>query len=136
MASSSDGILPDCGQNLPHGGDKPALPQAFELREHMEDVRHMSAILKALAHESRLIILCALMNGDKSVSELETILALRQPAVSQQLARLRGDKLVRTHREGKMIYYTLSDDPQVRAIVQFLCELFRKNLEAGAGATS
>ncbi len=109
--------------------DTAARPDAISVRELIPDARRASEILKAMAHEGRLIILCTLYEGDKSVSELESILELRQPAVSQQLARLRGDKLVTTRREGKMIYYSIADD-DVRAIIAFLCELFhnkRKN---------
>ena len=105
-------------------------PESVSVRARFGDMRRASAILKAIAHESRLIILCALLEGDKAVSELESILELRQPAVSQQLARLRGERLVRTRREGKMIYYSLSDDPQVRAIVAFLCDLFKNDRAA------
>jgi len=109
-----------------------ARPDAISVRELIPDARRASEILKAMAHEGRLIILCTLYEGDKSVSELESILELRQPAVSQQLARLRGDKLVTTRREGKMIYYSIADE-DVRAIIAFLCELFhnkRKNRSA------
>ena len=105
-------------------------PEAVSLRARFGDMRRASTILKAIAHEGRLIILCALLDGDKAVSELESILELRQPAVSQQLARLRGDRLVRTRREGKMIYYSLSEEPEVRAIVAFLCDLFKNRIAA------
>src|SRR3974390_3286193 len=60
--------------------------------------------LKALAHESRLIILCLPIDGGRTVSEIERILGLRQSAVSQQLIRLRADDLVKKRREGKNIY--------------------------------
>ncbi len=107
-------------------------PDAVSLKEQFGDLKRASTILKAIAHESRLIILIALLDGDKAVSELESILELRQPAVSQQLARLRGDKLVRTRRQGKMIYYSLADDPEVRAIVAFLRDLFKNGAAAAA----
>jgi len=54
-----------------------------------------------MAHPNRLMILCILCEGERSVSELEQLLALRQPTVSQQLARLREDGLVKTRRQGK-----------------------------------
>ncbi len=101
----------------PTGGDP-----AHDLLPH---ARHISELLKAMAHESRLVILCTLFTGDKSVSELEAVLGLRQPAVSQQLARLRGDGLVSARREGKMIYYSIVNE-DVRAIIAFLCELYGK----------
>lgn len=66
--------------------------------------------LKSLAHEGRLMILCHLAGGEKSVSELEVLLDLRQASVSQMLARLRQDGLVRARRSGKAIHYALADD--------------------------
>src|SRR5437773_12046273 len=85
--------------------------------------REAAGFLKALAHESRLMILCHLCEGEKSVSELEQMLVLRQPTVSQQLARLRADDLVTTRRHGKVIYYRLSND-DVRVLAETVCNLF------------
>ncbi|MFN6951332.1 MAG: ArsR/SmtB family transcription factor [Albidovulum sp.] len=79
--------------------------------------------LKALAHEGRLLILCHLLDGEKSVTELESLLELRQAAVSQQLARLRLEGLVKTRRDGKVIYYSLSDLRTAR-MIGALNELF------------
>jgi DNA-binding transcriptional ArsR family regulator len=72
------------------------------------NARNASEFLKALAHESRLIILCSLVEGEKSVGELERLVDLKQSAVSQQLARLRADGLVEARRNGKNIYYSLA----------------------------
>ena len=71
-----------------------------DLDRMVDNAKRASEFLKALAHESRLIILCILAQGEKSVSELEQELKLRQPTVSQQLARLRADGLVSTRRDG------------------------------------
>ena len=68
-----------------------------------------SNFLKAMAHHGRLMILCHLVTGEKSVTELENLLSLRQAAVSQQLARLRFEDLVGSRREGKAIYYSIKD---------------------------
>src|SRR5210317_625733 len=68
-----------------------------------------ASFLKTLAHEGRLMILCHLGSGEKSVGELEELLSMRQAAVSQMLARLRDDGLVSTRRDGKTIYYSLAD---------------------------
>lgn len=68
-----------------------------------------AAFLKTLAHEGRLMILCHLGTGEKSVGELEALLNMRQAAVSQMLARLREDDLVATRREGKTVFYSLTD---------------------------
>ncbi|MCA8867196.1 MAG: winged helix-turn-helix transcriptional regulator [Rhodobacteraceae bacterium] len=80
-------------------------------------------LLKALAHEGRLLILCHLASGEKSVSDLEELLNYRQAAVSQQLARLRMEGLVSCRREGKTIYYSLVDD-RSRRFIELVYELF------------
>ncbi len=82
-----------------------------------------SGFLKALAHEARLTILCLLIGGEKSVTEIEETLRLRQPAISQQLARLRTDCLVGTRREGKNIFYSLAR-PEIHAIISVLHQAF------------
>ena len=84
-----------------------------------------SDFLKALSHEARLVILCLLTEGEKSVTEIEQMLSLRQPAVSQQLARLRADDLVETRRDGKNIYYSLAR-PEVREVIEALHRAFCK----------
>jgi DNA-binding transcriptional ArsR family regulator len=78
--------------------------------------KEASDFLKALAHAGRLMILCILCDGEKSVTEIERRLELRQPTVSQQLARLRMDGLVCTRRDGKLIYYSLANQ-DVRTII-------------------
>lgn len=75
-----------------------------------------TAYLKTLAHEGRLMILCHLCTGEKSVGTLESLLDIRQAAVSQMLARLREDGLVTTRRDGKTIYYALADDRTTQVI--------------------
>ncbi|MBO6522035.1 MAG: helix-turn-helix transcriptional regulator [Rhodospirillales bacterium] len=79
--------------------------------------------LKALGNENRLLILCHLSEGEMSVSELETALGLRQPTLSQQLARLRSDELVDTRRDGKTIYYSLASE-EVRKLLELMYNLF------------
>ena len=88
-----------------------------------EYAREVSGFLKALGHESRLLILCYLLAGEKSVGELEEFLSLRQSAVSQQLARLRMDGLVAARRDGKAIYYSISTG-KVRAVLGVLYDMF------------
>ena len=82
-----------------------------------------SNFLKAVSHEGRLMILCHLVTGEKSVTELEELLSARQAAVSQQLSRLRLEGLVIPRREGKAIYYRLADD-RPRRILEMIYELF------------
>lgn len=95
----------------------------------LTNARQASEFLKALSHEVRLLILCFLIDGEKSVSEIERLLKLRQPAVSQQLARLRADGLVETRRNGKNIYYSLSRS-DVRDVIEALHEAFCKPRKA------
>lgn len=82
-----------------------------------------AALLKTLAHEGRLMILCHLATGERSVTELEQALGSRQAAVSQQLARLRSEGLVDCRRDGKAIYYALRDE-RAGALVQAVHGLF------------
>lgn len=82
-----------------------------------------ACFLKALGHDGRLLILCHLSNGPKSVTELETLLDSRQAAVSQQLARLRLEGLVSARREGQAIFYSILD-PRVIEAITLLERLF------------
>ena len=81
--------------------------------------------LKAISHEGRLLILCHLASGEKSVTELERLLSARQAAVSQQLGRLRLEGLVVPRREGKTMFYSLADD-RPRRIIETVYDLFCK----------
>jgi DNA-binding transcriptional ArsR family regulator len=94
-----------------------------DLGQMADNAQDASEFLKALAHQSRLLILCILSEGEKSVGDLETLLAQRQSTVSQQLARLRLDGLVTTRRDGKSIYYSLAND-DVRTILQAVYSVF------------
>lgn len=82
-----------------------------------------SAFLKAMSHEGRLTILCQLVDGEKSVTQLEQLLQLRQAAVSQHLSRLRTDGLVTPRRDGKTIFYRLADD-RAQKMLETLHDLF------------
>ncbi len=108
------------------------LPQ-FSADMEPEDMDRMvsnaakaSNFLTAISHEGRLMILCHLVSGEKSVTELEELLSARQAAVSQQLSRLRLEGLVIPRREGKAIYYRLSDD-KPRRILEVVYDLFCKD---------
>ena len=104
-----------------------AVAERTEPRSHLGTLasraRDASLFLKAMAHPNRLMILCILWEGERSVSELEQLLTLRQPTVSQQLARLREDGLVKTRRQGKTIYYSLAGN-DVRIIVESVDRVF------------
>jgi DNA-binding transcriptional ArsR family regulator len=94
-----------------------------ELLSLMRKARKASDFLKALAHENRLVILCLLSERERSVTELEGLLALSQATVSQQLARLRHEGLVETRRDGRVIYYSLADET-TRRFIQAIYEKF------------
>jgi ArsR family transcriptional regulator len=98
-----------------------ALPADQMLRQ----AKAAAAFLKALSHEGRLMILCHLSSGEKSVTELEQLLESRQAAVSQQLARLRLEGLVATRRDGKAIYYSIQD-PKVLRTITLVYDMFCK----------
>ena len=85
--------------------------------------REAAQALRALSNEDRLLLLCQLSNGEKSVSELEEQLGIHQPSLSQQLGVLRTEGLVNTRRDGKRIYYSVAD-PRVLAILSTLCGLY------------
>ena len=89
------------------------LPAELDMQEHAADA---AGLMKALGNESRLMILCILAEGERSVSELNTIVPLSQSALSQQLARLRQQGLVKTRRESQTIFYSLSNGPADRVI--------------------
>lgn len=94
-----------------------------ELEKMVSKARDASEFLKALAHETRLLLLCYLAERERSVTELENILSLRQPTVSQQLARLRLDGLVTTRRDGKTIYYGIADE-RLRRVIGIIYDIF------------
>ena len=94
-----------------------------DLERMMENAQRASNFLKAISHEGRLMILCHLASGEKSVTELEELLSARQAAVSQQLSRLRLEGLVTPRRDGKAIYYRLTDD-RPKQIMEVVYDLF------------
>lgn len=96
-----------------------------DMERMMKNAERASTFLKAISHEGRLMILCHLTTGEKSVTELEDLLSARQAAVSQQLSRLRLEGLVKPRRDGKTIYYSLTDD-RPRQIMEIVYDLFCK----------
>jgi ArsR family transcriptional regulator, virulence genes transcriptional regulator len=80
-------------------------------------------MLKAVANRNRLVILCELLKGERSVSALQIAIGLSQSALSQHLARLREDELVATRRESQTIYYSLSSK-RVARLIGLLYELY------------
>jgi len=87
------------------------------------NAQRASALLKAMANERRLMILCHLAQGERSVGELERLVDLSQSALSQHLARLRHDGLVQTRRSAQNIYYSLNGE-DAQAIMATLHHLY------------
>ena len=101
-------------------GTKPDLPDLSDMQLHAADA---AGLMKALGNESRLMILCVLAEGERSVGDLNTVVPLSQSALSQQLARLRQQGLVKTRRESQTIYYSLADGPADR-VINLLHEIY------------
>lgn len=98
---------------------------ADDMEKMMLNATRASNFLKAISHEGRLMILCHLATGEKSVTELEELLSARQAAVSQQLSRLRLEGLVTPRRDGKAIYYSLADD-RPKQMIEIVYDMFCK----------
>ena len=95
-----------------------------DLAVHMQQASlQASQLLKSLSHPDRLLLLCQLTQGEYCVSELETLVGVSQPSLSQQLGILRRDKLVVTRREGKQIYYNIASDDAL-AVLDLLYQRF------------
>jgi len=85
-------------------------------------------MMKVLSNPDRLMLLCQLSQGETRVGELEEILGIVQPTLSQQLTVLREEELVSTRREGKNIYYQIAS-PQALAVMNVLFDQFCKSPE-------
>lgn len=94
-----------------------------ERKDLLYKARRASEMLKALSHEGRLLILCLLAEGEKSVSEIEELMEIPQAAVSQQLARLRLDGIVTARRDGRNIHYSIANG-DVTTLIETLHNLF------------
>ena len=96
---------------------------------NVEDLRsragEAASFLKSIANDRRLIILCELVNGERTVGELEAIVGLSQSALSQHLAKLRDAKLVKTRRESQTIHYSLADS-SVSKVIGVLHDVYCK----------
>ncbi|WP_296476213.1 helix-turn-helix transcriptional regulator [Roseinatronobacter sp.] len=117
-------------QDLPIGGEMAVKRRQarstmdLSQEELQAEAREASEFLKAMGHDGRLLMLYYLCERDHSVAELERLIMSRQAAVSQQLARLRHEKLVSTRREGNQIFYSLADE-RVREAIHLIQRLFR-----------
>lgn len=95
----------------------------MDTKELAKNVGEATRLLKAIANQNRLLILCMLVDGEKCVSDLESETGIPQPRLSQHLARLRADGLVRPRREAKEIRYSLAS-PEARETIGLLHKLF------------
>lgn len=95
----------------------------MNIKEMETRAGEVSELMKSLSNKVRLMTLCQLVDGEKSVSELAQALGLPQPSMSQQLALLRRDGLVQTRRAGQTVYYVLPPG-DVRKLVNFLYRTF------------
>lgn len=95
-------------------------PSADEMAEHSDEA---ARVLKALANPNRLMVLCALVGGERSVSQINEEVSLSQSALSQHLARFRREGLVATRRESQTIYYRIAD-PKVLDLMAKLYQLY------------
>ena len=94
--------------------------EAANLKANVEEA---SAFLKKLSNPDRLLIACALVDGERSVRELEDLLGIRQPGLSQQLAELREAGLVASRKQGKQVFYSLAD-PRIARFIATMHALF------------
>lgn len=100
-----------------------ARPPGMDLDQLQDNARRASALLKAMSNQHRLLILCQLLHGEHSVGQLEGVIGLSQSALSQHLARLRRDNLVKTRRNAQTIYYSLKGE-EASAVISTLYGLY------------
>ena len=113
------------------GQTKAAARHARKVQEMRDSAGRASRLLKAMSNQHRLLILCQLGRGEMSVGALEKIVGLSQSALSQHLARLRRDALVKTRRSAQTIYYSLAGE-EATAVINTLRELFRGTNKSAA----
>jgi ArsR family transcriptional regulator len=99
--------------------------QQIDLKRMKSSADAACRLMKVLNHRDRLMLLCEISQGEKCVGELEEILDLHQPMLSQHLTTLRKGKLVKTRRVGKNIYYSLGSDSAL-AVIEVLYQQFCK----------
>ncbi len=106
-----------------------------ELEQLQDNARRASSLLKAMSNEHRLLILCQLLHGERSVGELERLIGLSQSALSQHLARLRRDNLVKTRRQAQTIFYSLAGH-EASAVISTLYGLYCGIPDADGGCAA
>ena len=115
------------GANTQNTDDSNFAP--IDLAKQMQEAStQASQLLKSLSHPDRLLLLCQLTQGEYCVSELESLVGVGQPSLSQQLGILRKDNLVATRRDGKQIYYSIASEDAL-AVLQLLYQRFCAKVE-------
>ena len=99
------------------------MAESIDIQQLRANADAAGQLLKVLANPDRLLLLCQLSQGERNVGELEALLGIQQPTLSQQLAVLRREGLVETRRDGKQIYYRISS-PAALAVIETLYRLF------------
>ena len=108
---------------------------ALDMEQMRRSASEATAVLRVLAHEDRLLLLCQLSQTELTVGELEQQLDIRQPSLSQHLGVLRREGLVHTRREGKYIHYRIADQ-RALAVLQTLYEHYCANQPGNDGEPS
>lgn len=112
---------------MPPPGKKKVEPEQLLAGSRAQGMRNhaveAASLMKALGNESRLMILCLLAEGERSVGELNEVIPLSQSALSQQLARLREQQIVETRRESQTVYYRLAEGP-IDRVIQLLHDIY------------
>jgi len=101
----------------------PSVSHDIDLAIMQASAERACGLMKVLANSDRLLLLCQVAQGEKSVGELETLLNIYQPTLSQQLTVLRDEGLVNTRRDGKKIYYSMASQ-EALAVMQVLYQQF------------
>ncbi len=102
------------------------MSKSIDINVLRESADIASALMKVLANPDRLMLLCQLSQGEKSVSELSELTTIQQPTLSQQLTVLRDHQVVQTQRDGKNIYYRVTSEPAlaiINVLAEQLCQL-------------
>ncbi len=95
----------------------------FDLKKIKNNAKMASNLLKLLSNEVRLLVLCNLVEGSKNVTELENIVKISQPALSQHLAKLKANKIISDKRKGQVIYYSIIDS-KAKQILETLYKIY------------
>ncbi len=110
-------------EKMPEESDLAPSPDMDSMRSAACEAASM---MRALGNPDRLMLMCQLSQGEFSVGELEGLVGLRQPSLSQQLGVLRHERLVSTRREGKRIFYSIAD-PRMHEVLETLYRLYCPN---------